>query len=227
MIFISALLSSHFKQILNTTFFLFILATCSLGRSQTTVTVLPPAAFNSVYVYNPANGGTRAFSFLANGVLIAGCGGVNTPQVPAASNCIPPGLATGVQVYTQQASDANLQTFANQLQPKLDTQISTGISAAQLQIESDLKAQLDKLPASLLTQAAKDDLKAQILAELKPQLDALQKQINALTPAAVKPAPSPATLNRRNPSRVVQGKKRISTASKEAQGSHKIQGRHA
>jgi Zn-dependent M16 (insulinase) family peptidase len=90
-------------------------------------------------------------------------------------------------VYTQDAVDSQIASVTNSLN-NLKAQdasiIASQVATAQSLIETSLKTSLDALPQSLLTQTAKGDLKAQVLLALKPQLDQLQEQINALKPAS-------------------------------------------
>jgi hypothetical protein len=103
-------------------------------------------------------------------------------------------------VYTTAAVDSKIAAISTQDAQAITSQIST----AQATIESDLKASLDKLPQALLTDAAKSLLEQRILADLKPQLDSLQQQIDALKGSGA----TPSTRTRMNVARAHRGQRR-------------------
>jgi hypothetical protein len=132
------------------------------GHAQT-VQVFPPQT-----LYFPAGiqGGGKWGSLYVN---------AQQCTFPLGGWCPPP--SGGVDVYTSAAVDSQMANLKAQ-----DTaSITSQVSAAQNQIETDLKAALDKLPQTLLTDAAKAVLEQRVIADLKPQLDSLQQQIDGLT----------------------------------------------
>ncbi|HTS10431.1 MAG TPA: hypothetical protein VMP68_33010 [Candidatus Eisenbacteria bacterium] len=63
-------------------------------------------------------------------------------------------------------------------------QVRSEVASAEARITANMKASIDQIPQRLLSDAARDEIKAAVLAELKSQLDQLradlQKQIDDL-----------------------------------------------